>query len=86
MEVVLEREAAKYLAKTNEPLKSRLGAALKALGDDPPKGDIKPLTGYDNHYRVRVGDYRIAYSISAQKVVVHDIAPRGQVYKGGRKR
>ncbi|MCS6839154.1 MAG: AAA family ATPase [Roseiflexus sp.] len=38
---------------------------LEILADDPysARGDAKKLKGYDNVYRVRVGDYRICYCI-----------------------
>ena len=38
---------------------------LEILTSDPysARGDAKKLKGYDNVYRVRVGDYRICYCI-----------------------
>jgi len=38
---------------------------LEILASDPysARGDAKKLKGYDNVYRVRVGDYRICYCI-----------------------
>ena len=43
MNVVLDRNAAKKLERTNEPLKSRIVEALNGLSNEPPQGDIKKL-------------------------------------------
>jgi len=82
MNVVLDRNAAKELERTNEPLKSRIIEALNGLRNEPPQGDIKKLQGKDG-YRRRVGSYRIVFDITETEVIVYKIAPRGQAYKGG---
>lgn len=82
MKVELSPKAAKYLGRLNNPLKGRIIESLRKLALDPPQGDIKSLSGRDG-YRLRVGDYRILFDIMDDSIVVHDIAPRGQAYKGG---
>ena len=61
----------------------RITEALQALSANPfPAGCVR-LTGYDD-FRIRVGGFRIIYSVQ-QKVVLVEvlrIAPRGEVYKG----
>ena len=79
MNVLLRNQAAKYLERMNEPQKSRLKAALAKLGEDPPQGDIKRMSGKDE-YRARIGGYRILLKIT-DAVYVLSIAPRGQAYK-----
>ena len=81
MKVVLSPAAAKYLKQLHEPIKGRIKAALKKLGQEPPQGDIKALAGQDG-YRLRVGGYRVLFGIDANTIVVTDIDLRGQVYKG----
>ncbi|MEU6851999.1 type II toxin-antitoxin system RelE/ParE family toxin [Actinacidiphila alni] len=46
--------------------------ALTPLGDDPYRADanIKKLTGPHDLYRLRVGDYRIAYRVDDGQLVV----------------
>jgi len=79
MQVVLDRNAAKKLERTNEPLKSRIIEALNGLREEPLQGDIKKLRGRSD-YRLRIGDYRALFRIEGNTVIVTNIAPRGQAY------
>ena len=80
MKVVLEKKAAKYLERLNEPIKSKIGNALIGLSFEPPQGDIKKLQGRDD-YRLRIGKNRILYRIESETIIITNIAPRGQAYK-----
>jgi mRNA interferase RelE/StbE len=80
MKVVLEKKAAKYLERLNEPLKSKIGNALDGLSFEPPQGDIKKMQGRDD-YRLQIGKNRILYRIESNTIIVTNIAPRGQAYK-----
>ncbi|MDX6355328.1 MAG: mRNA interferase RelE/StbE [Streptomyces sp.] len=46
--------------------------ALTALGDDPYRADanVRKLTGPHDLYRLRVGDFRLAYRIDDGELVV----------------
>jgi mRNA interferase RelE/StbE len=82
MNTILSPQAAKYLNRLNEPDKSRIIKALKKLEAEPPQGDIKSLTGKDG-YRLRIGEHRALFDIKDNTIIIHTVAPRGQVYKGG---
>ena len=82
MEVKLSPQAVKYLNRINEPIKGRIENALLNLAQEPPRGDIKVLKNRTG-YRLRVGDYRVLFGIADGKIVVTNIVPRGQAYKGG---
>jgi mRNA interferase RelE/StbE len=61
----------------------RLLNAVKNLSLTPrPRGCIK-LEGTENEYRVRVGDYRIIYSVWDDKLVilVIDLGHRKDIYR-----
>lgn len=47
------------------------------------KGDIKPLSGRTNVYRLCVGDYRIIYELYHDILLIKvlDVGNRGQIYK-----
>jgi mRNA interferase RelE/StbE len=81
MKVVLEKQAAKYLERLNEPIKSHIIAALDNLANKPLKGDIKKLQGQETAYRLRVGNYRILFKDKITCFAVYKIGPRGQIYK-----
>jgi len=60
--VVIERQALKQLALIPNPHYNRITQALKDLAIDPRPHGYKKLKGRLG-YRVRVGAYRIIYSI-----------------------
>ncbi|MFJ2772155.1 type II toxin-antitoxin system RelE/ParE family toxin [Streptomyces sp. NPDC087300] len=63
----------------------RILTALTALGDDPYRddADIKKLTGPSGLYRLRVGNYRVAYQINDGELVilVVKVGDRRDVYR-----
>ena len=69
-------------------LKRRIEAALVGLREEPRPDDAVRLTGYDDVWRVRVGDWRIAYSVRNEMLVVLVIAigARREIYEIVRRR
>jgi mRNA interferase RelE/StbE len=60
------------------------GRIIKAVVELPGKGDIKALQGnHHGQFRLRVGDWRVIYTISDDNVLIADILPRGEAYKQG---
>jgi len=44
--------------------------------------DIKMLRGYQRHFRIRLGDYRLRFELSAdQTIVVYSISQREKAYE-----
>ncbi|MYS59109.1 MULTISPECIES: type II toxin-antitoxin system RelE family toxin [Streptomycetaceae] len=56
----------------SRPDAMRILTALTALGDDPYRedADVKKLTGPSGLYRLRVGNYRVAYQINDGELVI----------------
>ena len=81
MKIVIEKKAAKYIERLNDPAKTSIIEALKGLAVEPPQGDIKKLQGKETAYRLRIGGYRILYKDKISCIAVYKIAPRGQAYK-----
>ena len=53
--------AKRQLAKLNNAIVQRLGVKIDALAENPrPHGYIK-LKGFENRYRIRVGEYRVIF-------------------------
>ena len=45
-------------------------AEIRLLQDNPRPNGVKKLKGYENTYRVRVGNYRIIYEIYDRETIV----------------
>ena len=81
--VEISRSAEGQLRRRRGSDRQRLADAMLALADDPrPKGTRK-LAGYDDMYRIRVGRYRIVYSLSEADpaVLVLKIGHRANIYQ-----
>jgi len=81
MKALLNREAQKQLDRLNDPTATRIADGIEGLECEPPEGDIKPLKGSGNAFRLRIGDYRILYEVEDNHIKVFKIAPRGEVYR-----
>lgn len=77
MIITYSKQAKKYINAADKPTKDRLREAIFSL----PLGDVKKLQGYQNDYRLRVGDLRVIFSIDEEVITIKSILPRGQVYK-----
>lgn len=77
MRIEYKKRAVKYINSTDKPTKKRLKEAIERI----PFGDIKKLSGFENEYRLRVGDLRILFTIENDIITINDIKPRGQAYK-----
>ncbi|MDR0389998.1 MAG: type II toxin-antitoxin system RelE/ParE family toxin [Spirochaetaceae bacterium] len=80
MEVFVHHIPEKYIARLNEPDKSRLENAIDGLEKEPPEGDIRPVIGQEGIVRLKVGGYRILFRYRENDILVTHIDPRGQVY------
>ena len=58
------------LRKLAEEDQIRVARAVLALADEPrPRGSRK-LSGYDDVFRIRVGHFRVLYSVSDTRLVI----------------
>ena len=64
-------------------IQKRLVKRMKSLHNDPRPSGVKKLTGEDNLYRIREGDYRIIYTVQDKEliVLVVKIGDRKEVYR-----
>lgn len=64
----------------DKPTKDRIREAIEKI----PNGDIIPLQGGQDQYRLRVGNLRVIFSYpDGNTLMIEKIKPRGDVYKGG---
>ena len=77
MKIKFERQAAKHIEALDVSIKGRIKKGIDGL----PNGDIKKLQGYNATYRLRIGDYRVVYSILEDSIIIKAVLPRGSAYK-----
>ncbi|OGJ70142.1 hypothetical protein A3G69_00075 [Candidatus Peribacteria bacterium RIFCSPLOWO2_12_FULL_53_10] len=75
--------AVKDTRRFSKSLLARIYAHLAALGENPFPAGVGKLKGNEEYYRIRVGQYRIIYSVKSkiQVVSVVRIAHRSSVYR-----
>ena len=79
MTVFYAKDAVKSINRLDAPTRQRIRQAVNGI----PRGDIKPLQGTSDTFRLRVGDWRILFSYpDDDTILVERVAPRGDVYKG----
>jgi mRNA interferase RelE/StbE len=63
-------------------VRKRVDEAIGNLGKDPRPAGVKALTGMPGTLRVRVGDYRVLYTISDsdQRIRIIDVRHRSKAY------
>lgn len=84
IEVMPQAERGLKSLKKHHEIKARILDAIEGLAEDPRPPGCKKLKGqYDNHYRIRVGAWRILYAIQDDKllVLILDVVPRDQAYR-----
>jgi mRNA interferase RelE/StbE len=82
--VEVDRGAAKDLRRLDPPVRSRVLVAVAALAADPRPVGCRVMAAWPpDHYRVRVGDWRVIYAVDeeARTVTVVRVGHRGQVYR-----
>ncbi len=82
-DIEISQTAEKQLKSLPRREQRRVLAAVVALGDEPlPRGSRK-LTGYDDVFRIRVGWYRVIYSVAKKKliIIVLKLGQRKDVYR-----
>jgi mRNA interferase RelE/StbE len=80
--VYLKRSAEKELEGLPEKLHNKIIKALILLEENPIPHNVKKLHGREG-FRMRVGDYRVLYTIdeSKKKIEILSVADRKEVYR-----
>lgn len=63
-------QAEKQLAKLDKNSRVRILASLDRLRETYPSGDMRKMQGYDDLWRLRVGDYRIVMHIDLVTAII----------------
>ncbi len=79
-QIIIKKKAKKFIDKLPMNEKKRVVAAIEQL---PNGEDIKKLKGHSELMRLRVGSYRIIYTVDNGElvIIVIDAGNRGEIYK-----
>ena len=77
--IIIKKKAKKFIDRLPKNEKIRIVRAIEQL---PNGEDIKKLKGHSDLLRLRVGDYRIIYTVDNGELVVYviDVGNRGELY------
>lgn len=78
--IIIKKKAKKFIDKLPQNERLRIVKAISAL---PNGEDIKKLKGHSDLFRLRVGSYRIIYSVDNGELLIYiiDAGNRGEIYK-----
>ena len=68
--VVFARSARKELQALDRTVATRILKRIEALTREPRPSRCKKLEGTDNLWRIRIGDWRVVYSVDDNKSLV----------------
>ena len=71
------------MADISKPYNQNIVTAIDKLAEDPRPYGVKKLKGEDNAYRIRIGDYRVIYTIEdvIKIIEIQRIRHRKDAYK-----
>jgi len=81
--IELTRTAEKQLRRFAKRDRNRLVDAMHGLAARPRPHGARKLQGYDDVYRIRVGQYRVVYEVFDDRVIVIvlKVGHRKDIYK-----
>jgi mRNA interferase RelE/StbE len=78
-----KRSALKELEELPSPMISKVVSAVDNLSSNPFPQGVRKLMGSESSYRIRLGDYRVLYSVIEKRLIIEIIrvGHRKDVYK-----
>jgi len=84
--ITAKRRVLKVLGELDRERRKRFEEVFSILKKNPipfRELDVVKLKGYENTYRIRIGDYRIIYEVlwDEKRVIIHFIGGRKAAYR-----
>ena len=70
IQIFFTLQAEKQLTKLDRNVRLRIIASLDRLRETYPVGDMRKMQGYDDLWRLRVGDYRVVMQIDLVTAII----------------
>ena len=82
-EILFRKQAWKQLLEIQEPYRRKISERIDGLKSNPRPSGIEKIRGFEDHYRIRIGPYRVVYMIQDDKLIVKviRIGARKDVYR-----
>ena len=79
MKILYSKTSFNYLKRQSKEIQTKIIESIEKL---PEEGDIKKMKGkkIKNLYRLRVGKFRIIFTLDKEIIRVIDINTRGDIY------
>lgn len=81
VQIKFHKRAVKFINSRTASERKLIKQAIYDLVNNSASCDIKPLQGYKELYRLRVGNYCIIYTKDNFILFIADIGNRGDIYK-----
>jgi mRNA interferase RelE/StbE len=83
--VLFKNSADRALKKLPVVVQRRIVAEVDLLAQNPRPPGVVKMSGTENLWRIRIGDYRVVYEIHDNRliVLVLRVAHRKDIYRGG---
>jgi mRNA interferase RelE/StbE len=81
--IIIPKPVQKQLKQISPEIYQRIIPKILLLADEPRPSEVKKLKGFENEYRIRVGDYRVRYEIDDQQltIIILSCRHRKEAYK-----
>ena len=83
-EINFSNKSSKFVKKLEDKIKKRIKDKVNSLCENPFPPDCVRVEGYKNYkvFRIRVGKYRIIYSVHREEnlIVIINVDKRNKVY------
>ncbi len=82
-QIVIARAALRSLESLPLASRARIVSKIDTLADNPRPHGVEKLTGEEDQYRVRVGNFRVIYTIQDGRLIVTvvRVADRRDAYR-----
>ncbi|MFK7968856.1 MAG: type II toxin-antitoxin system RelE/ParE family toxin [Bacteroidia bacterium] len=75
-QISFKRSAAKELKKLPQNVTDRIIEAIEELVENPRPQGYRKIVGSENLFRIRIGQYRVIYSIEDKELIIMIITVR----------
>ncbi|MGV0603938.1 type II toxin-antitoxin system RelE family toxin [Mycolicibacterium sp. XJ1904] len=88
MKLQMHNDARKFLEALEAKQNKQVSVRVFGLMHDPSPHDMRHLSGYPNHFRIDVGEFRVVFLIDGDTVNVKAVGRRNDdaVYRKFRRR